>query len=557
MTDFAYKALKSFEDNADHQVKCLKVGKLPTRAMWASFHLTIFNSLHISGRSDARVWKTGDTTCHRLSYLLPWFLGLVNSLSPIEAVKSAQLVKDEDPDDQEFNSLLLYAHFCEVMPDVHRGRLVVKKITGGFSLQHASPDIARAEATDIIISELAIPHLARREPRLPDKRMLDLANSASVNWDEIIQVARERMAGYHEDIREDPVVTDKVMNEVFGFDRIRFREIQAAVLALGSVCLELGLILWIQSVKQNLVPHKAAEFISICLPETELIDKLTNLSQNPRQNVCNFLEAFIFDQASSKNFRGGEGFTPPFVRIELSIVFSPDFIQRFLHPRNAIHHLIKSDKKKFDVVISRDLEPTLVQLITDEFVGINGLEIVCSVKFKGGELDILIVDSVTGDVVVAEVKAPLPPQGSRATERLADRMREGLDQLRGFQSLSQQQRLVIVNSRVKHKLSSAKFHYMIVGRACFGAPEVWMPNSPATPATLPLIRLAAASLRNSALSVAGELTNQVSFLTRKILKEVKWNWSSGKMTLFGQTVITPQCLFDGDVVTDWRTRASD
>jgi hypothetical protein len=62
---------------------------------------------------------------------------------------------ETDPDGRQGKLLVTYAHFSDIMPEVHRGYYTV--FCNGdhdFSLSHASPEFARAEAEDILLSEL-------------------------------------------------------------------------------------------------------------------------------------------------------------------------------------------------------------------------------------------------------------------------------------------------------------------------------------------------------------------------------------------------------------------
>ena len=70
------------------------------------------------------------------------------------AAHASKLVRDSDPTALGSITLDAYAHFSEVVPEVRRGRLKVRRIKSGFELKHPT-SLARNEATDIIVSERA------------------------------------------------------------------------------------------------------------------------------------------------------------------------------------------------------------------------------------------------------------------------------------------------------------------------------------------------------------------------------------------------------------------
>lgn len=121
---------------------------------------------------------------------------------------------------------MAYAHYCEVMPDVHRGRLIAERIKGGFRLKHPSREFARGEALDIVVNELALGDMASVPPRLPSEEMIDLARTAPA-FDEAALAAHvaSAAADYSIRIREDAVVGLAAIRTMLGIDDGRFRSI--------------------------------------------------------------------------------------------------------------------------------------------------------------------------------------------------------------------------------------------------------------------------------------------------------------------------------------------
>jgi len=557
MTTDRNSQLFDFEREADARIATIALAGVPVRAVWAHYHFMIFYFLHFEGARDAAARRSAETMTYRLSYILPWIAGRTGDRSNMAAAQADALFRASDPGAKGASALDAYAHFSEVLPDVRRGRVVAKRIKNGFSLSHPSPQAARAEATDIIVSGLAIPHIANRTPTHFSTVIKALAAVNPIDWTAVVHEAAGRIAKYKANLREDPVISDAAMVEVFGFSGPRFREIQTAVFALAEVCQELALIHYMNNADEAGDPSEATmDLVSISWLETEFVDRIAQLAGGDSREVREFIDNFTFDPSTPKKLRGGEGYTPPFARVGTQICWSPDLVLRFLQPRNALQDMMKLNKKKFDNLVSHTLEPTLVEAVVAELEQFSSLKVAVSTEYELGEIDLIILEPSSGDVVIVEVKGPIPPQGSRATERLTDRIREGLDQLRRFQGLSEAHRLKIVAAGTGVKLAHARFHYLIMARACLGAIEVWQSGTPAIPATLPLVRLALAALAKRGGNVAAELGSELEHQTAMLLRESRWSWSSGKMPLFGRMLYTPQLRYDEAIVDRWRRSAA-
>lgn len=559
MTKAARAALIAFEAEADAAMAALPIGALPARCHFAHFHAFIFHQLNHAGLRDPAARITGETMLSRVSYLLPWLRA--RDAQPLgESADDAlgALYETENAAEDMIN-LTQYAHLCEIMPEVHRRRLTVEQ-TGeaAFRVSHPDAGFARAEATDIIMSELALNFMINPVRHQPDEEIFDLARTAPVlNQGQLRAVIARRIAVYRADLREDPLIHDGAMIAVFGFDRARFSEIQATIFGIVDVFQQLALVLWIWSTKDGAEPSKEAlEWVSVCWTADGFLDVVEALSGQPRAEVAAFIEKFTFDyNRPPDEMRGGEGFTPPFVRLGDTLLFSSDMVFRFCQARNALVHLIRHDPALFDELISQDFEPVLIDLIAEALDGLPDIVIRRSFAFEGGEIDLIIANAVTNQVTIIEVKAPLPPQGSRMTQRLADRIREGVDQLTRIRDLPADQRRAIIEAATGLALEDPTYHYLIAARSCFGAIEVWDPASWIVPATLPLLRLAAQSIRGQGLDAAGDLAGELRTIADRIMGEAEWHWDEGEMTLFGRTLVTPQLIYDRAAVDLWMRRA--
>ncbi|MBB2817293.1 UNVERIFIED_ORG: hypothetical protein GGD59_000511 [Rhizobium esperanzae] len=546
-----------FETRVDAYIDALPIAQLPARAILSRFHAYIFTCLHMS-KGDAQKRFIGEILSYRLSYLLPWLSNrdwteLASGMQDVMAAFS-----EVDPTGDQMATLFKYSHFCELAPAVHRGQYIVESTTRGFSLAYPDENIATAEATDIIISELAINHISG-SPFKRDLRILKMAATAPrIDFAAFVAVAKERSIRFSADLREQPLISEKSLRELFGFDRSTYRQIQSALFGLCSVSIELAETLYAQSLTNDDHEkfHEALEWVSICWSSEFFTQHLGMLANVAPETANRFLDRFTYfpDQAKQKRI-GGEGFTPPFSKISTATLAAPDLVLTFCHERNAIQSLMRTDQKAFDNLISHDLEPTLLGAFRETLKDIKGLIVVSEKRYAGGEIDLLILNPATQHVVICEAKAPMPPQGVRATERLAGRMREGLAQLTKFRELGSQEQINVLNDITGQTLTSPTIHYAILGRACFGLHEVWHQKE-VTPITLPLMRLAIAGLKDGSHDVAALLTATVSNVTEKILAEANWHWEVEATELCNSELTIPLLKYDHAVVDKWMREAT-
>lgn len=552
--------LITFECEADAAVEAMSLASMPARASLTLLNTTVFGLLHVAGPKDREMWQTGDTLTYRISYLIPWLRRRNSEKVGAGAADVLQAVQERDPEMEDARNLGAYAHFCEVMPEVHRHRLKVEARAGGFRLVHPDQSFATAEAADIIVSELALNHLANNEPRLPDDEVFDLARSAP-RLDPVLmdRLIRRREQFYAMQIREAPLVGDREMTEIFGFDRARFAKIQAALFALSDVFSQLALVLWVWSSKSDGAPSsEALEWVTPCWKYEGFLKQASELCGVSTKEIDSFVSHFTLDyNLPPEEARGGDGFTPPFFRLGGSILFSPDLIPRYCQPRNVLTHMAGNEKHRdlFNNLVSGELEPKLVSEVVAALRGFDDLIVKTNHEFTGGEFDVIMCDKAGRNVVICEVKAPLPPQGSRLTKRLAERIQEGLAQIERARKMERSTLNGILKNALGVEVSDARVEYVIMARACFGAIEVWHADADQTPATLPLLRLALKRIRDAEGSPARDLTKTLQSVTKQILSDSNFRWEHAGMPLFGRTIETPQLLYDHKAVDGWMRAA--
>ncbi|TIL42761.1 MAG: hypothetical protein E5Y86_25465 [Mesorhizobium sp.] len=86
-----------------------------------------------------------------------------------------------------------------------------------------------------------------------------------------------------------------------------------------------------------------------------------------------------------------------------------------------LYSLVQTDKKKFDNVVSRHLEPTLLEDASRFLSGLPGVEIRKNVHWERGEIDILADYEASNSAFQLQAKAGMPPQGARMVAQVESR----------------------------------------------------------------------------------------------------------------------------------------
>ncbi|WP_287291557.1 hypothetical protein [Mesorhizobium sp.] len=121
--------------------------------------------------------------------------------------------------------------------------------------------------------------------------------------------------------------------------------------------------------------------------------------------------------AVSRSFKV-EGREPHGRRFRLS---SSRIRESAIRSGNVLYSLVQTDKKKFDNVVSRHLEPTLLEDASRFLSGLPGVEIRKNVHWERGEIDILADYEASNSAFQLQAKAGMPPQGARMVAQVESR----------------------------------------------------------------------------------------------------------------------------------------
>ncbi len=565
--------LKALEEAVDVAVAGLPLVKMPVRALLAFVHYFLFSTLHGPLLANKPTREVAVTAASRLGYLLPLFLRMPADPYGWDAEDAVKSAMEVDPDGAQLSELLAYAHFSQFMPEVWRGYFNLNFANEyELHLTHRDADFAAREGGDILLSELALPFKFNRDRAKPDPdiaRMVQTKDDAFMPL--LISAVMRRAATFRSSHAETTPVDDAAMTEIFGFDASTFRRIQAALLGLAEVADEAAMFLAAWKLRETggkEIDREALEWLSVNLRPDIVIGLSAAVADAAEAQVEAFIDAYAIDfRKGPPTHRGGDGFFPPFMRGNGTLLFSPILVLSSLSARNAVYGFSEFQRQaqdaarkaaaelpedRFGAYIANVLEPQLLAHTKARLPANHGWRVLDSVAFPGGEIDLVLIDEAAQFGICFQAKAPLPPQGARMTQRLLERVNEGIGQIERFLALPEVAQRFAIEARLGSAKPSLRLHHGLLTPACFGA-EAWAHRDRLLLVTPGLVGLAAKAhvarepLERFAARLVETLDDYVS--------AAKPHWEIETIKVAGHSVSLPLLKFDHDYVDRIRETA--
>ena len=211
--------LLSLEKAIDAHVASLPFWTWPLKSVLCRFFMvanSLFGEPNAVRFGPARP-EAGAAVISRLSYLPP-LLGKCprSGGDPVDAYSTIR------PDEAEMRATILkYAHFCELIPEVRRGHYRVEKTTGAFAL-HRSAESAHAEEQDVLMTELSLPFEVRRGPDHRRELIRTVSNWSNTTLDNLIKYVKESCRHYGNQIKESFLLSTDAFKTALGSHRTTY-----------------------------------------------------------------------------------------------------------------------------------------------------------------------------------------------------------------------------------------------------------------------------------------------------------------------------------------------
>lgn len=482
MAEEAKEKLIELEVVLDQRARELPViNQRSVRALFAAFHVLINGQLNRDQDDPMAAGERGVAAAARLSYLVRDLIENM-AIEPLGADGTDALegYHEVDSDGSQLRFLLTYGHFSEVMPEMHRGYFAVSgDRDSGFTLRHASPAFAEHEVRDIMLTEFGGPFGFAVAPAAIDEEFDALVATAPVLPADGLIAMHERLYGFYlKALTEPALLTDPGMVAATGATNDEFDRFRAAVYAVGDFCRGIARALGRRVEAGGAgeeVEKEWLEWITVNWKADFVIGVLRQLSGLDVAQVEKLLDIYTLDLRCGvkKTAHAGDGYLPPFLRLSESFIFNGDLIRLFLLARNVLFVVNRLDKKLFDDLVSKEMEPQLIEQAVALLARLPGVEIVRTHDWGAGEIDILVYSAEENVALHVQAKAAIPPQGARMVAAVESRGREGLEQLKRFRELAPERRDEVISTAIGRDVAGVDVVDVLLSRTSFGTSNIW------------------------------------------------------------------------------------
>lgn len=553
-----YEQLVEFERFADQEIAKLDLWKLPLRTVLTML-LMAADGQFIGGRLERRREpepEKGTAIISRISYVLPY----LRNCTPEIGYDLADAIEVARPDHfRQINLVLAYAHFCEVMPQVHKGTLSVSQADLGFKLTIPSHEFAEIEELDVILSELALPHF-RGIPFHLFNECLDMVKAwPHLRVDDFLKAVKPAYEHHVSNVLETSLLTAAAYEGALGFTRDQFVRTRAALLAYADFCLGMAGAAEALSnhaytnARKTKMAQECLEWVVPLILSNHLLGVVAGLTGVHPSAVEKIVERFTVDIWNKSPQPGGEGFTPPFFRFQDSLLFSPHTVRYMMPERNMLYTMNKSDRRRFDNVVSEFLEPALISDADDIFRSFPNLDTRKNIVWENGEIDLLVLDLDAGTALQIQAKSAIPPHGARMVARMEDRTLEAIAQIDRFSQLPPAERDRICLGAFGYNFEVRHWESAILARSCLGTVKAWSELGNIAPMNPQLIAAAAEPFRREGRLDLELFSKSLHAFLRDLRAQATRGWTSAKLKLFDKEIEVP--LMDLNYTTIYNVRS--
>lgn len=538
----ALKSLYEFEKQADRQIRSLGIWKLPLRSILSAFFLGV-DRLYDQNRPEQAGALISD-----VSALCP----LLRSCT-LEIGESAEdaLSVIQTQEIAELRQATIYAQLCKLMPEVRQGWYDVKSVKRGFRLTYPSVEYQHAEEFDFILHEMgkatdASPLRAR------SREFTRLVRTWPILDPDLVDSIFHDLYELHStSIREPSFLPIDAYQSAFGFSRQEFNSVRSGLFAIGSF--SNGMHFAAAEERDKAVDQGSAsrfhteylEWDTPILTAGFFFTRLLRMTQLPHARIEAVLAPLTLNAFTRDFGNAGDGYLPPVVRFNNdTILFNPYALRLMTHERNLLYVINRRHRERFDNIVSRHLEPMLLEEAIEQFGRVPGWLIRKNVLWAEGEIDLLAFDVRSNSVMQIQAKAAIPAQNARMTRQLEDHTVKAISQLKRVVELPAAQRDAIVSRAFGQQVQDGNWISAILSRSGLGTWRSWSLLGDIIPLNIPLLgqTLSEVSVEHSCPMtrvpvIAMEILNRWA-------QQIIGGWQDEKIELCGKTIHFPRIITD-------------
>src|SRR5262249_50918403 len=159
----------------------------------------------------------------------------------------------------------------------------------------------------------------------------------------LVEVLKGAYNHYMGNVFELPLLGDGAFQEAFDFSRTDFIRVRAALMAYSDFCLGMADAAELLSGRAFTRPRRAAlqrevrEWAAPLLNRNHIIGVAAGVSGVEPSAAERIVDRFTVDLDNLDGSGAGEGFYPPFLRLENALLFSPHAVKRTMPERNLLY----------------------------------------------------------------------------------------------------------------------------------------------------------------------------------------------------------------------------
>ncbi|MDX6806741.1 hypothetical protein [Terrihabitans rhizophilus] len=553
----AYDKLAAFERKADERMQSLPLWKLPYRSVRSAALIAADNAFSGGRFRNHREPEPekGLAMIARFSYWRPYLrqcareigTGIENALSVVSIDGHRQIAQ-----------ALLYSHFCELMPFVHRKALAVECTPSGFHLRYPTESAARMEALDVIVSEFALTALSERFS-YDHHRLLRMVHTwPYCDVADLYAVLRQGYTFHLGNVREHAFINADAYERVLGFQHAEFVRVRAAMMALASWCLGMASAAEAHAIgsqrrEQDRFGFECFEWLAPLLRRDFVHGIIRQLAEVPTERAAEILRYFEEDPFAELGI-SGEGYLTPFSTYDGSVMVSPRAILQMTAERNVLYVLNKLDRRRFDEFVSAELEPSLLGHAKQLIDRIPGVETRINVQWRGGEIDLLAYCNKTNSAIQFQAKAAIPPCGARMTRQLEANTRTAVRQLKGFEDLVADEKSALIERVFNVQAGPVTWASGVLSRSSFGSLDAWKAIGSRAALNLPLLKFVTDQFGDEPHADLTKFPEYAARFLEEVADEAIIGWEDQPIDVFGTIVVAPILRLNNDAIS--RRRAA-
>lgn len=371
----AFNSFKEFELAADRYIFDL-FAKIPLRSVLSLYFFGVARLMCTEPAIEDSLpnREAGASIISRLGFLIPLL-----KACPVEPTGESAIDAMSVWDEEKIHLcqyLFSYAYLSEVAPYVHRGGYVSIVDSGHVTLRHPNEEFAEIEKRDIVLSQLLNPFNHAPPPIAADWFATNLEKFPNTDPIETFNVLATYYDYFQRFARHGSTVSDDCMRAAVGVSFDEYRKFACAALASAQFHVDVESAFAKRLREEPTfdsadVRDEMLEWVSPCYTKRLFRHELVKLSGLDSSVVDKLMTVYAAEFPKAEN--AGDGYFPPFVEFKDVVLFSPYVLQSMLSSRNVLYSAWRTNRKKFDEMVSKHMEPQLLAEAIAEFEKLPGV----------------------------------------------------------------------------------------------------------------------------------------------------------------------------------------